>query len=675
MRFYETEVTLAGKTKEVKEETERAGNLRRKTEAAEYNRITADFNSNNIKINGCAFVTKADDNKIIFSTCVINPRLNPDEFIEEFVNALCKIQNGINTNEVYLNPFFFSLKSAQSNGYIESDEEISKMLNFFPLYTANGRRSIYSDKLIQEDKSFEDIRVDIQENSLSRGYTEEIERISSGKTIDKLVCHPVHYFIQSKNCENGQLMINDLLIALYNKGRILSKRYTSIDTGNPRLDETVLENIYTINDGTTVLINIDEIQDTETNFIFGGMELSEICRVANNHSSRTLTIFATKDCPPSVKETILNSIGEMPLVEINEDTFSKIAAVDLLKKLAQRDDVKVSDGLVERLMQSEKDYDYEEINSIYSKWYHNQVVCDIFPEYGKYFVVKKTEDEEKIASPYYELSNMIGLHEVKKIINDAIKYYSLQKEYKLRGIKCSSPTMHMVFTGSPGTAKTSVARLFARILKENGILSGGKFFEVGRADLVGKYVGWTAKAVKKAFDNARGGVLFIDEAYSLVDGHDGSYGDEAINTIVQEMENCRKDTIVIFAGYKDEMQKFLNKNPGMHSRIAFHIDFKDYTDQELLDIARVLANKMSLKIDESAEEKLLQTFADARKDKCFGNGRFVRNLLDKSKIQLAGRLMKTDLQCLSDEELVTLKPEDIVLEKPQAKSIPRIGFY
>lgn len=675
MRFYRTEVTLAGKTKEVKEESERAGNLRRKMEVVDYNKIADDFNSNNIKINGCAFVTAADDDKIVFSTCVINGRLNADEFIEKFVNALCKIQTGIKTMEVCLNPFFFSLKSAQSMGYIDSDEDISKMLNFFPLYTRNSRRAIYSDRVIEEDKSFEQIRVDIQENNLSRGYLEEIERISSGKTIDKLVCHPVHYFINSKNCENGQLMINDLLIALHNKGRILSKRYTSIDAENTRLDETVLENIYTINDGATVLININEIKDTETDHCFGGIDLREICRVANNHRSRTLTIFSTKDCPPSVKETILNSIGEMPLVEINEDSFSKIAAVDLLKRLAQKDELEVSDGLVERLMQSNKDYDYEEINAIYTKWYHKQVVCDVFPEYGKYFVTKTIEEEEKIASPHYELRNMIGLDEVKKIIDNAIEYYSLQKEYKLRGIKSSSPTMHMVFTGSPGTAKTSVARLFARILNENGILSVGKFVEVGRADLVGKYVGWTAKAVRKAFDDARGGVLFIDEAYSLVDDRDGSYGDEAINTIVQEMENCRKDTIVIFAGYKDEMEKFLNKNPGMNSRIAFHVDFKDYNDQELLDIARVLANKMSLKIDESAEEKLLQTFAEARKDKSFGNGRFVRNLLDKSKIQLAGRLMKTDLQCLSDEELVTLKLEDIVFEKPQDKSIPRIGFY
>ena len=130
--------------------------------------------------------------------------------------------------------------------------------------------------------------------------------------------------------------------------------------------------------------------------------------------------------------------------------------------------------------------------------------------------------------------------------------------------------MHMVFTGNPGTAKTTVARLFARILKENGVLSKGDLIECGRSDLVGKYVGWTAVQVKNMFKKAKGSVLFIDEAYSLCDDRSGSYGDEAINTIVQEMENNRDDMVVIFAGYPKEMNDFLDRNPGLRSRIAFH---------------------------------------------------------------------------------------------------------
>ena len=153
-------------------------------------------------------------------------------------------------------------------------------------------------------------------------------------------------------------------------------------------------------------------------------------------------------------------------------------------------------------------------------------------------------------------------------------------------------TRHMVFTGNPGTAKTTVARLFARIMKENNLLETGEFIEVGRADLVGKFVGWTASLIKKRFSEAKGGVLFIDEAYSLVDDRSGSFGDEAINTIVQEMENNRENVIVIFAGYPDRMKEFIDRNPGLSSRIAFHVSFPDYSTPELCDIANLAAKRM-----------------------------------------------------------------------------------
>lgn len=165
-------------------------------------------------------------------------------------------------------------------------------------------------------------------------------------------------------------------------------------------------------------------------------------------------------------------------------------------------------------------------------------------------------------------------------------------------MKVDRPAMHMVFTGNPGTAKTTVARLFARIMRENGLLSRGHLVEVGRGDLVGKYVGWTAQTVQKKFEQAEGGVLFIDEAYALVDDRSGSYGDEAINTIVQEMENHRDDMVVIFAGYPDRMEEFLQKNPGLRSRIAYHVPFADYSVEELCSIAALTARKKGLHLDD-----------------------------------------------------------------------------
>jgi SpoVK/Ycf46/Vps4 family AAA+-type ATPase len=301
---------------------------------------------------------------------------------------------------------------------------------------------------------------------------------------------------------------------------------------------------------------------------------------------------------------------------------------------------------------------------------------EVFPEYRE-FVTHVTEEEKKNAcrsDAYAKLQEMIGLTQAKKVIDGAINYFKLQKEYRNRGIEFNRPAMHMCFTGRPGTAKTTVARLVAEILKDNGILSEGKLIEVDRSQLVGKFVGHTAPQVKEMFDKAKGSVLFIDEAYSLVEDRKGSYGSEAINEIVQEMENRREDTIVILAGYPDEMKELLEWNPGMKSRIAFHVSFDDYTEQELLDITKLLAKERGMKLDERAEEKLLSIYVEARKDKAFGNGRFARNLLEKAKFNQANRFMQMDLQYVSDEEICTLTADDFDYEMRKEENRPRFGF-
>lgn len=235
--------------------------------------------------------------------------------------------------------------------------------------------------------------------------------------------------------------------------------------------------------------------------------------------------------------------------------------------------------------------------------------------------------------------------------------------------------MHMVFTGNPGTAKTTVARLFSRIMKENELLSRGHLVEVGRGDLVGRYVGWTAKTVEEKFRQADGGVLFIDEAYSLVDDRDGSYGDEAINSIVQQMENRRDSMIVIFAGYPDKMESFLDKNPGLRSRIAFHVDFPDYSTDELCDIAKHVGKAKGLKLSEDALSKLSEVFEAARLSPDFGNGRYVRNVIEHTEMNMAGRLLSIEPETMTAEALTTITAEDVDMpERKPEKREKRIGF-
>jgi Cdc6-like AAA superfamily ATPase len=189
------------------------------------------------------------------------------------------------------------------------------------------------------------------------------------------------------------------------------------------------------------------------------------------------------------------------------------------------------------------------------------------------------------------------------------------------------------------------------------------------------FVGWTAQIIKKKFKEAKGGVLFIDEAYSLVDGHKGSYGDEAINTIVQEMENNRNDLVVIFAGYPTEMEQFLDRNPGLRSRIAFHVPFDDYDSDELCDIARLTAKKDGLKLTDDAYEKLHGIFDTARLENDFGNGRYVRNILDKAKMTQATRLIELDPDSVCKEDLITICAEDIEMPEVCLKNTKHpIGF-
>ena len=211
-------------------------------------------------------------------------------------------------------------------------------------------------------------------------------------------------------------------------------------------------------------------------------------------------------------------------------------------------------------------------------------------------------------------------------------------------------------------------------MKENHLLSKGELIEVGRSDLVGKYVGWTASMIKKKFIEAQGNVLFIDEAYSLVDDRSGSYGDEAINTIVQEMENHRDDTVVIFAGYPDKMENFLQKNPGLRSRIAFYVPFADYNTEQLCEIAELIAQKKGLRLTSEASEKLAGLFASAQKGNDFGNGRYVRNIIEKAKMAQATRLLSQKYDSITREDVTSLCAEDIVIPVASKQNQKRIGF-
>ena len=234
--------------------------------------------------------------------------------------------------------------------------------------------------------------------------------------------------------------------------------------------------------------------------------------------------------------------------------------------------------------------------------------------------IKKNEEKKAIE----ELNELIGLNDVKKQIDTIINYVKLNKE---RG---KMPTLHMCFTGNPGTGKTSIARVIGKIFKDENILSGsGDFVEIHGRDLVDKFVGWTAQKVHDTVEKAIGGVLFIDEAYSLVSDRRGSFEDEAIATLIKEMEDHRNEICIILAGYTEEMRNLIQLNPGFESRIQFIINFPDYSVEELLEIFKRMCKKEKYKLSDSCKELLMNDFNIAKYEDNFGNGRYVRNLLKK----------------------------------------------
>ena len=241
-----------------------------------------------------------------------------------------------------------------------------------------------------------------------------------------------------------------------------------------------------------------------------------------------------------------------------------------------------------------------------------------------------------------EMDKIVGLHEIKDYILSLEKNYKVQEMRKAQGLPVSGVSMHMIFTGNPGTGKTTIARLVSKYLKAIGVLSGGQLVEVSRADLVGKYVGHTAPLTMQVIKSALGGVLFIDEAYSLYRGKDDSFGLEAIDTLVKGMEDNRDDLIVILAGYTKEMETFLTANSGLQSRFPNIIEFPDYSGEELAQIAQINATSRGYRISEDANAALLDYFCviQAMGDRTSGNGRLARNVIESAILAQSRRVLE-----------------------------------
>ena len=647
-----------------------------KKESDRVNDILNEFNSNleegDLSIN----VTSIEKTQLKLS---ISSSLNSESDIEREIVSLLQAlginpKYSIEKEEVSVKEFAKSISDGTKQGFINDPDDICQK------YTVGDKRYC----LRQNDFNEEMIGEDLDSSIVFQSIEEEKKRIFSPSAPKEFICHPVHYVIASDNEDLRIEMRRQLLSALYKANRLKSRRVSilslnplqNVFSANYKESGTIANRLYNKGEGGTVIISGTKAEEENDDCFTpsDNGELEAIMFNANMHRDNVLTVIELDDNEESLNE-IKELSDKMDFVILKENLVYGQGAKEYLQLLAKKDGINNIESLLDKVVEGEG-YHYSNLSSLYKTWKEERKKS-AFPAYSSFMSNLNTENAKKPkGNAYKELQGLIGLENAKRVIDEAIAYFNMESFMAKRNLKISSPSRHMVFYGAPGTAKTTVARLFAQIMKENGVLSKGELVEVGRKDLVGKYVGWTAMQVERVFKIAEGSVLFIDEAYSLVDGRDKLYGQEAINTIVQMMENMRENTIVIFAGYEKEMKEFINQNPGLRSRIPFHVHFPDYSDSELLEILKLVASKNNYSLTEGAECKARDIFKTASLSKDFGNGRFVRNLFEKATMKKALRLSSSLDDFISDTELLTLREEDF--EMPEEYSNERktrvIGF-
>lgn len=266
-----------------------------------------------------------------------------------------------------------------------------------------------------------------------------------------------------------------------------------------------------------------------------------------------------------------------------------------------------------------------------------------------------------------QLKQFVGLDEVKRLVKEIYAWLYMNQRREQQGLKANKQVLHMIFKGNPGTGKTTVARIIARFFHDMNVLSKGHFIEAERADLVGEYIGHTAQKTRDLIKQASGGVLFVDEAYSLARGGEKDFGKEAIDTLVKGMEDKLHDFVLILAGYSKEMDHFLSLNPGLPSRFPITMSFPNYTIQELMEMIHTMAKDRDYQLSKDAENAVREHIKQYRNDHeaTFSNGRYIRNLIERAIRQQAVRLMK--FHQYERQALMTLVAEDFKFNESHDK--------
>ena len=561
---------------------------------------------------------------------------------------------------------FDKIKKEMKDEIISQDEAIDNLVNGFnrPYITGYDPRLIRNTVFIYGPKGsgrhllVETALKKLKANGLvvDEGiYTLDMKRYSSASS-ESIFIQDLYAGLNSReavilieNFEEANVVFNRMLSELSLNGSIvLAKRYTlnknQLVEASTALNKQIVD---TLNGNNKTLIFISEKGTNKLLDIYGKSFVENIRDIVktvslNNEEIKEICLKMVNDFELKAERQVEIDVQiDNSYVDYLISSYEPGKGVYSIKPILD----KTYDLLVDAALKEDK---LEVIRLKYNG--------SVFIEFNNKSMELKLDDSEiQRKEIEEELNDIVGLDEVKTYLNSLEQHLKISKLRAKKGLKTAEVSKHMIFTGNPGTGKTTIARIVSKMMKVAGVLENGQLVEVSRSDLVGKYVGHTAPLTMSVVNSALGGVLFIDEAYSLYRGKDDSFGLEAIDTLVKAMEDHRDDLIVILAGYKKEMESFLDANSGLKSRFANIINFPDYTGEQMLQIAQNIAKGKDYVIDEEASAKLLEyfTMVQSKEDSTSGNGRLARNVVEAA-------ILKQSRRVLMDEnaDISLLKQED-----------------
>lgn len=512
----------------------------------------------------------------------------------------------------------------------------------------------------------------VNENGIyDKGFIKELSNIETHENITGFSGNMVHYVISCRSVESASDMTGRLMQALFKANRVSSRRMEIISNLEPDIYKTTnhIEEIIENNYGGVVIFDLTEKFGRDpVDYVMASRYLERIVKKYRNHC---LFVFTYNIDHSGFSYQLLPNLNKYVItVMLREGRGNRNNAVRYLRSFIESSEyARHADqaGEFMKLFPGD-DFSQTDVINAYERFESWCINKNILKAYDYSIPDGFMLDRDKSAkSAYDKLYNLIGLENVKKQVERIITTNIVEKERKKRkGNTYQSGSMHMIFGGNPGSAKTTVAKLFAGIAKERGILKSGAFVERGGMDLDGL---GCVTMIREAFTAANGGVLFIDEAYSLK-------SDTAVTVLIQEMENRRDDVIVILAGYSERMRDFLKINEGLKSRVPHWIDFPDYTSDELTDIFKFMIEERGFSVTDDAVQKARCIFEKARKTENFGNGRYVRNLIERSIQNQAVRLLGNGKEAgsIQKKTLFGIIKDDISNPDDGLKEERRMGF-